>query len=81
MGEQVKLGDLARTLIQLSGFLPEKDIAIEFIGLRTDEKLEEELIGKDETAKPASVDKVLRIRSRAQPGWSTKIPKRECDRQ
>jgi FlaA1/EpsC-like NDP-sugar epimerase len=58
MGEPIKIVDLARNLIQLSGLEPEKDIPIVFTGLRPGEKLFEELQLNGEGIKPTAHEKI-----------------------
>ena len=57
--EPVKIVDLARTLIQLSGFEPDKDIMIEFTGLRPGEKLFEEINLSEEEVSKTENDKIF----------------------
>lgn len=65
MGTPVKIVDMARDLIRLSGFEPDVDIKIEFIGLRPGEKLYEELITADEDARPTQHPKILMLKGSA----------------
>jgi FlaA1/EpsC-like NDP-sugar epimerase len=60
MGEPVKIVDLAKSLILLSGLKPGKDIEIKFTGLRPGEKLFEELNLHDESLVPTSHAKIRR---------------------
>jgi len=59
MGEPVRILDLARSLIRLSG-KSEHDVEIRFTGLRDGEKLNEELFYEDERVTPTSCDKIKR---------------------
>ncbi|MDR9399820.1 MAG: nucleoside-diphosphate sugar epimerase/dehydratase [Psychroflexus sp.] len=73
MGEQVKILDLARKLIRLSGFIPDQDIKIEFTGLRPGEKLYEELLADKENTLPTHHKKILIAKSSYQYDNSKRI--------
>ncbi|MFZ0241831.1 MAG: polysaccharide biosynthesis protein, partial [Desulfobacterales bacterium] len=62
MGKPVKIADLARDLIRLSGFEPDEDIKIEFIGMRPGEKLYEELITEGEGIVATDHEKIMTLR-------------------
>jgi FlaA1/EpsC-like NDP-sugar epimerase len=67
MGEPVKILDLARAMIELSGLDPERDIAIEIVGRRPGEKLHEELFNPYERPQPTPAEKILRAEREARP--------------
>ncbi|HEX6700293.1 MAG TPA: nucleoside-diphosphate sugar epimerase/dehydratase [Gaiellaceae bacterium] len=61
MGDPVKIIDLARNMIRLSGHEPDRDIAIKIVGVRPGEKLHEELWGGDEEVSETGFAKILRV--------------------
>ncbi len=58
MGEPIKLTDLARLMILLSGLSPDRDIRIEYIGLRPGEKLVERMFEEDEAVSPTRHERI-----------------------
>jgi len=60
MGEPVRIVDLARDMITLSGKEPGREVPIEFIGARAGEKLHEELFGEGETIRETPHPKIRR---------------------
>ena len=70
MGDPVKIVDLARNMIRLSGKEPDVDIAIEFVGRRAGEKIHEELFEPGERPQPTPAEKILSaVRPRPDPEW------------
>lgn len=65
MGEPVKIVDLARNLIRLSGLRPDIDIKIEFTGLREGDEITEDLVGVKETVIKTKQDKILIVQDGA----------------
>jgi FlaA1/EpsC-like NDP-sugar epimerase len=70
MGPPVRILDLAQNMIRLSGKEPDRDVPIEFIGVRSGEKLHEDLWGDGEQVVPTTHPKILRCASRpVDPAW------------
>jgi FlaA1/EpsC-like NDP-sugar epimerase len=70
MGEPVRILDLARNMIRLSGKEPERDVAIEFVGVRPGEKLHEELWSDGELVAETSHPKIsCATRAPVDPEW------------
>lgn len=59
MGQQIKIVDLAKELITLSGMSPEEDVEIKFIGLRPGEKISEELLTQKEDLSSTKYEKIF----------------------
>jgi FlaA1/EpsC-like NDP-sugar epimerase len=75
MGQPVRIMDLAREMITLSGLRPDEDIAIVEVGARSGEKFSEDLFNHAyETAEPTTQDRILRARhARLDPDWVQQI--------
>lgn len=67
MGKPVKIVDLARQLIELSGLRPDEDIEIKFVGLRPGEKLFEELQHKNELLQPTGHERISLLAAQTPP--------------
>lgn len=64
MGTPVKIADLARRMIELTGLVPDEDISIQYTGLRPGEKLYEELLAIKENTLPTNNAKIYRAQVR-----------------
>lgn len=64
MGKPVKIADLAKSMINLAGFEVDKDIKIEYIGLRPGEKLYEEVLADRELTIPTDNDRIFEAKVR-----------------
>jgi FlaA1/EpsC-like NDP-sugar epimerase len=71
MGEPMRMIDLARLMITMSGLVPDEEIPIVFTGLRPGEKLEEELMTAEEAARSRVVEPAIRAVSVPPPAAAT----------
>ncbi|MFL5867416.1 MAG: SDR family NAD(P)-dependent oxidoreductase [Thermoleophilaceae bacterium] len=70
MGDPVKIIDLARNMIRLSGNEPDIDIAVEIVGRRPGEKLHEELFNPGERPQPTPAEKIVSaVQPPLEPSW------------
>ena len=61
MGDPVNIDSLARTMIELSGMVPDQDIAVDYIGLKPGEKMIEVLSSEEENLEQTLYPKILRV--------------------
>lgn len=61
MGQPIRIADVARQLIELSGLRPDKDIEIQFTGLRPGEKMSEEVTYENEVLSPTHHPKIRKL--------------------
>jgi FlaA1/EpsC-like NDP-sugar epimerase len=61
MGEPVRIRDMAEQMIRFYGFEPEKDIRIEYVGLRPGERLDEKLWNDDEIPRETPYSRILKV--------------------
>jgi len=77
MGEPVLIKDIANELIKLSGFTPDVDIPIEYIGLRPGEKMFEELITSGENITDSPHEKIMILKNKVNHGWNQTLAESE----
>jgi len=77
MGKPVLIQDIAKELIKLSGFTPEVDIPIDYIGLRPGEKMFEELITQDENITDSPHNKIMVLTNEITHGWNRVLAEAE----
>ena len=61
MGEPIRIADLARDMIELSGLRPGIDIEVQFVGIRPGERLVERLVGANEVLQPTDQPKIFQL--------------------
>ncbi|MFH1148742.1 MAG: nucleoside-diphosphate sugar epimerase/dehydratase [Pseudomonadota bacterium] len=79
MGVPVKIADMARDLIRLSGLEPDRDVEIRYIGLRPGEKLHEELVVVGEEIAATEHEKILMLRNGKHPASIEDLQGRICE--
>lgn len=78
MGESIKILDLAKEMIKLSGYEPDVDIPIVFTHVRAGEKLYEEILSAEEGVESTDYEKILKARSSNE--WSFEVLMEKVDR-
>jgi FlaA1/EpsC-like NDP-sugar epimerase len=75
MGEPIKILDLAKEMIKLSGYEPDVDIPIVFTDIRPGEKLFEEILSAEEGVETTEYEKILKARSTTEGSYEFLVEK------